>query len=811
MSTPPSAPSDPLRAASARNENARAARLAPIAVLVVAAFALFGDLLVHPTFVLYGDHSDLPALHLPSKIFLSHEWHATGHLPLWSPFEFAGRPFIHDTQVAAFYPPNVAFYLLPESLAGAAMSWLALLHVLVAGLGAHAYGRAHGLRRAGATVTGLGFLFAGKLLTHVFQAGHYNMLPLAWMPLVVLLAERAVVPGGLRAAPWAAVLFALVVLGAFPYVSFYIALFVVAWTLPHALRAAGAGERTRGVVRWALVTFGVFALAAALSAVQLLPSAEAARESTRVLGVSASMQMLKQCVLSVFLMVGAPPTSNLTWDVEGRLGVLWLMAAAVGAFTGDKRARPFAIAALALFAYAAGGAVLFQRLPGFNLFRLPSRALLLLAFPVSVLAGIATDALFDAARADDKRLERARRLGAVLALGVAGLVLAFAASKLRHGGHFGGALYWGPLLLTGAAAIVASDRKVASAWPRAALAVWTLALGVDAWTVLGQGVRVSDPEALLAPSSTVRTLADAETKRPGRVLTRESPPLLASPLWPGLPEALRLPSTNGFNPTDVRRYRELLELVTGSEKPLRALEGPLVQPIIANFPIQNPELLDLLGVRYALRPASGADDLGSDRWSVIARDDAPMAFDHVIGGMQRLPPYELLENARAFPRAFVVTEAIPEPTWGNVLDAIKQVDLRRTVLLDPPPDDDSRVRSPRPGEPAREVRVRDDSSDRVTVEVNAGPAGWLVLADLWFPGWTATVDGEPVAIQRADHAFRAVLLPPGAHAVVFELAPASLKRGAWVSAIALLLVVALGVVTARRRGRAGVSERAGSA
>ena len=93
----------------------------------------FAPLVLHPRAVLYSDHSDLLAEHLPAKRFLIHSLHETGELPLWCPYTFSGSPFVHDIQVGMFYPPHWPLYLLPEEAVGPGMSWLIVLHVILAG------------------------------------------------------------------------------------------------------------------------------------------------------------------------------------------------------------------------------------------------------------------------------------------------------------------------------------------------------------------------------------------------------------------------------------------------------------------------------------------------------------------------------------------------------------------------------------------------------------------------------------------------------------------------------------------------------
>jgi uncharacterized membrane protein YfhO len=81
--------------------------------------------------------------------------------------------------------------------------------------------------------------------------------------------------------------------------------------------------------------------------------------------------------------------------------------------------------------------------------------------------------------------------------------------------------------------------------------------------------------------------------------------------------------------------------------------------------------------------------------------------------------------------------------------------------------------------------------------------GYLVLADTWYPGWRATVDGAPTEVLRANHAFRAVRLEAGEHVVDMVYRPTSVLVGGAVSlaALALLLVAASLLVRTREDQR----------
>jgi uncharacterized membrane protein YfhO len=69
--------------------------------------------------------------------------------------------------------------------------------------------------------------------------------------------------------------------------------------------------------------------------------------------------------------------------------------------------------------------------------------------------------------------------------------------------------------------------------------------------------------------------------------------------------------------------------------------------------------------------------------------------------------------------------------------------------------------------------------------------GFLLLLDTYFPGWTATVNGEKTPILRADYNFRAVQLPAGKSVVRFVYQPASFRWGIGLFLAGLAILAAM--------------------
>jgi len=89
------------------------------------------------------------------------------------------------------------------------------------------------------------------------------------------------------------------------------------------------------------------------------------------------------------------------------------------------------------------------------------------------------------------------------------------------------------------------------------------------------------------------------------------------------------------------------------------------------------------------------------------------------------------------------------------------------------------------------VQNVEDSGYRLRVNVTTDHAGWLVLADSYYPGWSATVDNMSADIQQANLMFRAVEVPAGAHEVTFEYRYRWMWPAILVSITSLMIVIVL--------------------
>jgi hypothetical protein len=160
-------------------------------------------------------------------------------------------------------------------------------------------------------------------------------------------------------------------------------------------------------------------------------------------------------------------------------------------------------------------------------------------------------------------------------------------------------------------------------------------------------------------------------------------------------------------------------------------------------------------------------------------------------------------NPGALPRVGVVAAQTvvedEEAELAAVLDP--EFDGRRSLVTS----------SPLPGLPARaapgpvgRAAFVSEEPERLVVEAVARRRSALVLADLHYPGWHATVGGREVELRRVNYLLRGVLLPPGRHRVVFSYEPITWRIG-WIASLVALVGLVVAVAVGLRGRRSATS------
>ncbi|MFI5267270.1 MAG: YfhO family protein [Chloroflexota bacterium] len=152
-----------------------------------------------------------------------------------------------------------------------------------------------------------------------------------------------------------------------------------------------------------------------------------------------------------------------------------------------------------------------------------------------------------------------------------------------------------------------------------------------------------------------------------------------------------------------------------------------------------------------------------------------------------------------------IIEANPQPPASRSLLGRVTGKLRRSLPGQPAPfsapDAWLEAQPAQPGAPPDRLTFDDFRPEHITVRTESDRAGFLVLAQSFYPGWEATVDGAPAHLMAADELFQAVHVPAGEHTVEFAFKPRSVQIGGAISlaALGVCLVGLILVRTGRRR------------
>ena len=194
----------------------------------------------------------------------------------------------------------------------------------------------------------------------------------------------------------------------------------------------------------------------------------------------------------------------------------------------------------------------------------------------------------------------------------------------------------------------------------------------------------------------------------------------------------------------------------------------------------HQHLLDLVGVKYMVlaTPVQQAPA----GWHQVTQGTLPPEF--TLGS----PPsesrgYVVFENPTAMPRAFVVGQTQPLAADADIVERLQHFDPRQELLVE---QDLLPTGGRSDFQPAEIVSYR---AGEIVLAAEPTAPGYLVLSDVWYPGWTATVDGAPAPVLPANFAFRAVPLTSGKHEIQLTYTPPASKLGMTISVVAMLLIV----------------------
>ena len=167
---------------------------------------------------------------------------------------------------------------------------------------------------------------------------------------------------------------------------------------------------------------------------------------------------------------------------------------------------------------------------------------------------------------------------------------------------------------------------------------------------------------------------------------------------------------------------------------------------------------------------------------------------------ERIGETVVYENLDAMSRAWLVPEVVAAKPQ-DILHAIyhsklpdgRSFDPAKTALIEEPYTFQATS-----FDPTGKVDIIQLEDTEIVFQTQSKSDSFLVTSDIYYPGWRATIDGQPTRIYRADYVLRGVSLPAGSHQVRFEFHPESFYIGVTVTILSFLVLIFLISRTFRR-------------
>lgn len=735
-----------------------------------------------------------------------------GIVPLWNSHNSFGVPFLANPQACVFYPPSLLMYL-PDFTLG--FNLYTVLHLVMACFFTYLWMREWGVSVKAAVLSGFAFGLSGYVTSMV--GGTIVLCAVSYFPLALWSFRRAQKPGLLWKAVTAFVL-ALQYLAGDPapcFASFFLfSLITLGKDLRQSLISRRPDLRSASAFSWIAVIF------AGLTCFQTLLFAQFVYLSDRLHTTLANRlsNSLPPCdlwglVVPRFTGIQAVYhdfTSYQSWLQNTFIGVGVAILALCTVFRiRDREVRLHWVLAalglaLAMGKYSPVYLFFHHYYPLFGLFRYPVRFMFFFHFSAACLAGFGFDYL-----GSSVQNERSRSLSLGSLTAGIGIVLLAAATVLfvLHFSELRGIVWeWTTRHYAPIAKPVHAHSLGVQEAVKALLIDTRASLIIAVWASAAIFVSLNSRRFGRVAQGVLFVIVLADLLRIGATLPRIDSKQLSEPT-----ANLKIVLKDGglfrvaFSPLMARRIDEDREL--GSGAAFLAHREMLTQGMMLYFGIDEVFGYDSLFVReaYAIH-----DQLFSMAYAQQSRFFDLLNVRYLSSPVSELgPPFEkvysgaeanLFLNHNALPRAFLVEKAVKVQNFQEALDRLTSLDfdpLKELLLEEESP---YALGSPK-GE--NELKIKEYSMNQARMSARVSDKPWLFFSDTYYPGWKAFVDGKPVKIYKANVAFKALRLSPGAHDIIWRYDPWLFKVGAAVSLLslaALLSALGLGALRAQSRG-----------
>ncbi|MCA9023181.1 MAG: YfhO family protein, partial [Planctomycetaceae bacterium] len=243
----------------------------------------------------------------------------------------------------------------------------------------------------------------------------------------------------------------------------------------------------------------------------------------------------------------------------------------------------------------------------------------------------------------------------------------------------------------------------------------------------------------------------------------------------------------GYEPVPLVRL-SLLAAATFPQPDAALMMAGYSEPQLATA---RQPLLNLMSIKYAILQTDQRIEPAG--WKIIEQGTIPDEF--VIRGSEAASiPYLILENTNPLPRAFLTGKTKPlnsHEQSPQIVDSIANMQPRNEVLL----PQDLLPAGKRQTFKAAEILNTSPNQLQIMAELDA--PGYLILSDIFYPGWTARTNETDIPVLPADFSLRAIPLPAGKHQVQLTYDPPGFKIGRVITMTTLVITFILLIMSMR--------------
>lgn len=753
------------------------ADLLAVAVWTCAVVLFFWDAVTLQKALFYFDITEI---NYPYRAFLADEIRS-GRFSKWMPGLYCGMPLYSESQAGYWHP--LKYVLYPFLTTWKAFNLDSILSVWITGLAAYGWLRRH-VSPIGALTGGALFGFSGFTWSHFIHTSMINGLPS--VPLAFWALECAWSSGRTRALALGGLALACQVFAGHLQDTILTGMALGLYALYRAATEPTWKARIQALgMASLLVTIGVL-----IAAVQWIPSKELIDRTPRSNGLSwrdmthGSWHPELLPTLLVREMYGTR-AGDTDWmdgfypwqEMDTTLGVIGLALAVIGASARRDRWVAFwvilaGIAILMMLGRFTFLMDVFPHIPILGSGRIPVRYHLWLVLATSALAAVGADRL---ARPGGVPLKAVAIVFGVLVLASAPVLAYVYAPVWTDAGRWATAYHVQRYRWLGEELALSVSR--------------TVVLGLAAWMVAAWARRTMD------------------VTRRARIAAALPLLLIAELLGSHLHEVPTIDPSFWTLPPATARYLKLAPgviRVAGLGVLSAGEPGFATRDKTLDFFRARETLAWSLPPVWGLKTSTGITPIISRRYLSYA-DNAKFgegrldveSVSHLITGPSKgIPGWEppirigsaaIHRNPNVQPRARLMGRPIYVADEAAAVASMlaRGAEIRDRVII----EDRSRPLDPAARVEGGSAAILRDEPEHVEIKTDTPVDSYLVLADLYDPGWSATLDDEPVPIRHAQVAFRGVFVPRGSHTIVFSYRPAGFTLGLIVTSVGVGLAL----------------------